>query len=444
MAPINGLRLGSPGLASKLAQNWQAAGIMAFFRFLPEISVAVLFFIMGAYIPGFTTISVLLVIGLTGLIIVTRFQDSLRLISRWWPLLVYPAFTVLSALWSDFPTVTARYGLQFVFTGVIAIVVAGFVPPKRFIVIYMCTMFTFLIACIVDGTQGTAIEGAVLIGLTGSKTQIGFAAQMLLISSLTTLMLKAISPLPRIVAIMAIPLALFILATTYSASAIVMAVVGIGLLAVFWVARRFTVGGRIAAIATGIVVLLPLLALLPEAHEFYEFIVYDTLNKDPTMTGRTFLWERADALIAQRPLLGYGFQSIWLGDSTETIALQRLTHVQDLRTLHFHDQYRQILVDTGIVGLIIVLGLIVYVFATGLRQVLMRPSPELSFFFTTFVLLMARNGAEVQLVQLSNLTVLVYSCCIYICMKQQEEPALAAPARQVRSRPHIGDFRPRL
>jgi O-antigen ligase len=94
-------------------------------------------------------------------------------------------------------------------------------------------------------------------------------------------------------------------------------------------------------------------------------------------------------------LLGYGYQSIWMGDSTETIALQRMTGITDGRQFHFHHQFRQIAVDTGYVGLVAFVGVLIATFFAGMRQLLLHPSVPTSFFFILFMLMATRSFTDV-------------------------------------------------
>ena len=79
---------------------------------------------------------------------------------------------------------------------------------------------------------------------------------------------------------------------------------------------------------------------------------------DSTFTGRTFIWAFADYEISRKPLLGWGYQSFWLvgptgPSSTATGWVRRMPNS--------HDGYRDVILETGYVGLTIVLC---FIFAT--------------------------------------------------------------------------------
>lgn len=400
---------------------------MALLYFLPEIAAFLIFFMMATQVAEIGALLVLAELGLVGMLLVLRGRVALDTAMKWWPLLLMPLLAPISALWSDAAATSFRYGAQFLLTAFIGVLLTRLLSPRRFMIVFMLSMFAFCLACIVYGRHGMSAEGPVLIGLTGSKNQMGQASQLLMLSALGVLLLKDALRWLRWVAMLAIPLGLLVLLGVNSATALLMGVGGAGLLFGLWVAERLTPGARLAALVGGLVILIPLLLLIPEALQAWDHFLYDTLDKDPTLTGRTFLWARADDLIVRRPWLGYGYQAIWMGDSTETIALQRLTGITDGRTFHFHHQFRQVAVDLGLIGLVAFCGALIVVAFNGLRQLLLHPSVPTSFFYIVFALMTARAFTDVIIAPFNVHMVLYYAACGYAFWKPEEAHA-AQPA----------------
>lgn len=408
---------------------------MAFFRFLPEIVAFLIFFLMATQVPQVGAVLVVIELGLIALLIALRGRVALDTLLRWWPLLLAPILAPLSALWSDAAAATFRYGGQFLLTAFLGVLLARLIPPRRFMILFMVSMFLFCIGCIIFGRQGMSAEGPVLIGLTGSKNQMGYASQLLMLSALGVLLLKDVSGWLRLMALAAMPLGIAVLLGVHSATALLMAVGGVALLAGLWFSERMTPGGRLATLLGVGIMIVPLLLLIPEGIQAWDHFLYDTLDKDPTLTGRTFLWARADDLIARRPFLGYGYQAIWMGDSTDTIALQRMTGITDGRTFHFHHQFRQIAVDTGLVGLTAFCGALIAVALNGFRQLLLHPAVPTSFFFIIFSLMTARAFTDLIISPFNVHMVLFYAACTYAFLKPQEAPLPAPDFRWHRLRP---------
>jgi exopolysaccharide production protein ExoQ len=177
--------------------------------------------------------------------------------------------------------------------------------------------------------------------------------------------------------------------------------------------QRLRPGGRIGAIVALVIVSSPIVALLPEISQLIDDFIVNVLRKDPGLTGRAALWARAEDLIARRPLLGYGFQAIWLGDSSDTIGLLRATGQRDGRAFNFHNTYRQFAVDTGLVGMGVLIAILVVSLLAAVRQYIVRPTVATTFFFVFLILALARSHTEVQLVAFSVFTLLFFVCLTY-------------------------------
>jgi exopolysaccharide production protein ExoQ len=397
---------------------------MALIVFLPEIAAFLIFIMMATQIAQVGPVLVLIEAVLFALLVVLRGPVALQTVFRWWPLLLAPILAAVSTLWSDAPMTTLRYGVQFMLTAYIGVLLARLMTPRRFLLVFLVSMFVFCIACILYGREGSSVEGMVLIGLTGSKNQMGYAAQLLILSGLAVLLLRDVQHWMRWIAALALPVGIYILLGVNSATALLMGVGGAAMLLMLWFIERMQPGGRLAALIVVMIIVTPLLLLLPEALQAWDHFLFDTLDKDPTLTGRTILWAHADDLIARRPLLGYGYQAIWMGDSTESTALKRIFGITDGRTFHFHHQFRQVAVDTGLVGLAAFVGALIAAGLNYIRQVLLHPSVPTSFFFCVFVLMTARAFTDLIISPINVHMVLFYAACTYAFWKP--EPATAA------------------
>lgn len=399
---------------------------MVLLAFLPEIAAFLMFIMMATQLPQIGPILILCEFALVGLLLLLRTRAFMDVALRWWWLLGFAILAPISALWSEVPGASARYGIQFLFTCMVGVLLARLMTPKRFICTLMVSMFVFCILCIMNGRLGSSASEWVLIGLTGSKNQMGYAAQVLLLSAIAVLLMRDIAKPLRWIALIAVPLGVYLLNGTNSATAVLMAVGGSFVLIGLWWSQRLPPGGRLGTLLVTALILAPLTALIPEAIEAMDYFLYNTLDKDPTLTGRIFLWEQADILIANKPILGHGFQAIWMGDSSVTIGLKRLFNIEDGRQFHFHHQFRQLAVDLGIVGMMAFVIPLFIVGFSALRQVLLRPSVETSFFFVLFALMVARSFTDIIIGPFSVHTLLFFACCVYAFWRPEQEAAQAS------------------
>jgi exopolysaccharide production protein ExoQ len=181
-------------------------------------------------------------------------------------------------------------------------------------------------------------------------------------------------------------------------------------------------------VVLGVLIATPLVALAPEITDAVNHFLVDVLGKDPTLTGRTYLWARADEFIALHPVLGHGYQVLWLSDSADTTGLLRWAHVSDGRAFNFHHTYRQVAVDIGLVGLGVFIATLA---ASGIalaRKYVVTPSVASTFFLTMFILLLATGFTELIVNTFSTHTILLYVCMGYAFWrpKPSHEEQLAA------------------
>jgi exopolysaccharide production protein ExoQ len=402
-------------------------------EYLPDILFgAILFFMsMSKTAFGLGPIPAMTWIGCTGLLMVYRRADLGATFFRWWPLLLAPLLALLSFTWSELPDISARYGFQVLLTAFVGVFIARTLPPHRFALAMFVGMFVFCLLSIASGRQGAAATGQVLIGLTGSKNAMAFCATMLLASAMATMFLPRVAPIMRVMAFIGAGVGAFIVATTDSASAVVLSFVAAAMFIGMCVMQRFSPAGRVATILVGVLLLSPMAFATHEIDEGVATFTRDVLHKDPSLTGRTYLWDIADELIARKPFLGYGFQAMWMGESTETIGILRLTGQADGRAFNFHHTYRQVAVDIGLIGAGILVVTIFAALLSGVRQFVATPMVATSFVFTLLLMALAKSFTELIFVAFSPHTMVFFACLAYAFWRPPTaHPRPQQPARR--------------
>ncbi len=277
-------------------------------------------------------------------------------IARLWPLLLIGLLAMASAIWSAEPSVSARYGLQLLLTiGVGAILVVTCSPDRLLRGLFIaCTIV--LVLSILSGRQGLSASGPVLIGLLGSKNEMGTLCFILLAAAVSV---AAAGAQPRLLRLFSLPvaaLAALFLLTTFSTGAVLGALIFFVALGVLAAASKLSGSAKFLLVLTLVVMAAPLLMVRADLADIWRHILVDVLHKDTGLTGRDYLWAHADALIAAEPLLGHGYRSTWLGHGVETIGLLRWAGLQSGEGFSFHNSYREWLVDFGFVGTALILA----------------------------------------------------------------------------------------
>jgi exopolysaccharide production protein ExoQ len=126
--------------------------------------------------------------------------------------------------------------------------------------------------------------------------------------------------------------------------------------------------------------------------------ILDSLGKDVTLTGRTWLWEWADREIAARPALGAGYQAFWQEGNWRAEEIWFHDEKIDKTGYHFHNTYLQVAVDLGLAGLLVLLATLGAICARiGSSVLLSRPGAPQFFALGVFLFFLLRLPFEVDL-----------------------------------------------
>jgi len=373
---------------------------------------------------GFGAAIVVLELLTLAAILAIRWRMAVTVLSAHPLLLALPLLAMFSALWSDLPAISLRYGAQLVITVLIGIVIARTVQPSRLALIVFAATGIATAIGVALGRVGPSPEGPVLIGLSGSKNQMGYTTLFLLVSALALVIDSRRALWLRALAGASLVPAMDLLIRGHVTTALVLALAAFaatGLLLLFALLPR---QGRVLALGSAALLSLGALTALPQLAALGDQFRSETLGKDDRLTGRTLLWEAADQLIAQRPVLGHGYRAVWLGDAgTELLARFGL---RDGRTFNFHNTVIELRVDLGLGG-IAVLALTLLLAWGGLFTLLIdRVTPERIFAALVLLTLCARMFTELMIAPFLLDTVMLFAVLASVF---HERSAGAAPKR---------------
>lgn len=376
------------------------------FERLPVFGVAVLMIAFLAA-PAFGPLSTLVqLIGL-GTILALRWRQLPALLPVAVPMLLLPLFAAASMLWSDVPGVSLRYGLQLLVTVLMGVVLGRMLTLRQLVLAVFVGTTTACLVGLAMGRVGASENGPVLIALAGSKNQMAYIALFWIGSALCVLASSAYRLTARIAAGLALLPAGFMLIQGDSATALVSGALLAGLLGLLAVAAFVGRGGRLFALVTAGLLAVPALVALPEIERQAAIIRTDVLEKDARLTGRTLLWEAADTLIAQAPVVGHGYKAVWLGPKGK--GLLSRNGQTDGRAFHFHDTFRELMVDLGIVGLALFLLPIAYAALRSVVLVIAAVDAPRAFALVTLFTLLLRVRTELVIGPFMLDTVLLYA-----------------------------------
>lgn len=377
---------------------------------------------------------VLAELALLGALLTIRWREGWRLLRASFPFLLLPLLAVASAGWSDVPAVSFRYGLQLLITVTMGAAIAWTVPLARIpLIVFIGTGLATLLG-IASGRTGASLEGEVLIGFAGSKNQMGYISLFWLSSALCVAGSSRSGWLLRIAGLLSVVPAIYMIWQGHATTALVSAIVAIGILGLMALVSLLPPGGRLFSLCAMTLLLLPAAAALPQIEAYADHIRSDVLQKDAGLTGRTLLWQSADELIARRPVTGYGYKAIWMGE--EGVGLLARNGKTDGRAFHFHDTIRELRADLGIPGLVLFVIPLGYVLIRMVPLLVAQITPARAFLAVTLLLICLRLRTELEIGPFLVDTVLLYVALTAISLTPigQAPPHKSRTGMPIRSR----------
>lgn len=352
--------------------------------FLPEfiwVTYTTLSLLLNTYLGKLAVALLLLSVPLYILINYRKFTLSILRASA---LMSLPLFAICSVIWSIAPNHTIYYGVQYGLTFVVGILFGVAVDRRALFYGLMAAFFLETILSLILGqyTGFGAGDTDVFVGLMGSKNASADVAALaiLLFCSSCIYALKHRKFWMLSLSVMLIALNFKILFSSSSTGSLLGVIFGIifvimiGILAVF--DRKTGLGLFLSATLICSIMFVSQNYWLPPLEQ----AILKEAHKDSTLTGRTYIWKRADIQISKRPALGLGYSAFWIPGNVEAEGIWQTMGIASKSGFNFHNSFREILVHLGIVGLILFGLIYVPTVCFSIIRPVLHPSAITSFF----------------------------------------------------------------
>jgi exopolysaccharide production protein ExoQ len=160
-------------------------------------------------------------------------------------------------------------------------------------------------------------------------------------------------------------------------------------------------------------------------------------DKDLTLTGRTYLWQRAYDLINETPWLGRGFRSFWLQGNPDAEGLWQYAGILSRDGFNFHNTAVEVLVHLGWVGLVVYGAVVIFALGFLIARFLVRPNLFVCFWLSILIYELVRMPIEsIGFTEFYFSTVLLFMAMGSAFAAPSGKPfAAAAPKRRPSPRP---------
>jgi len=344
-------------------------------------------------------LGVAMVAGLVPLYLFLRREGLAKLFLPRSFLFLIPAFALFSVVWTTAPSETLRYAIELTITVIAGLLMSSARNQEAVVRGISLAFLSYVVASIFFGGYvgvGVGMGGEAFSGLSESKNLLADIASTGLVASAVVALLAIQNKrwLWLGIAVGSIAMDLYCAIAARSAGAIL----GLGMATVAIVGLTPLVyAGKVVrgAVTSMVGVCLVMTGI------FYSTIAQamidlgaNLFDKDPTLTGRTYLWYRAADMIRERPVLGRGFYAFWIQGNIDAEGLWRYFGIDGRGGFTFHNTFVEILVMLGWSGLVVI-GLTL---ATGviflIRRFVTRPTLTQVFWMGILLYELARTPIE--------------------------------------------------
>lgn len=274
-----------------------------------------------------------------------------RLLRRHWFFFLFPGLALLSRFWSVAGSESLKHGAEYSLTILAGLSLTSRRDARSTIFAMFCAFGLYAMASFAWGTD----IGGGFAGLNGSKN---LECSIITCGAMISLLWLSLGIKDRdigqvLLAALVLMLETYIAILSRSAGFTAAFVFGVIIFAVLVVAGRAGRSRRMLFVG------LAAVAMVAGAVIFFLFkdqamdLILAALQKDSTVTGRTYIWARARDLIALRPVLGMGFSAFWQQGNLDAEGLWQFAHLPDRTGFNFHNTGYEVLVSLGWTGAIL-------------------------------------------------------------------------------------------
>jgi exopolysaccharide production protein ExoQ len=363
----------------------------------------------------------------------TRWRRVLRAARIAWPLLALAGLACLSTAWSVEPMVTFRRSVSLLAATIVSIYLGERYSIKAFARL-LAQAFCLMIALVLvvysvapEYVIDQSAYGGAWRGLSAYKNAFGehMAIAVLL---LVLVRFQRFGWLRYVF----LPMAAGFLLLSRSATAVVCGVLGVAAVPL-WRLMRSKQGRLVYPLAIMMFSLgMYCVLAFPEA-------LFQILGRDTTLTGRTRLWGILLPVMANHPILGYGYDAFWAGLKPEVLSVwidsERLVPAAD-------NGYIELFLSLGALGVCVFL----YVFVIAFRRATEYVSSEqdlISLWPVTYLCIFAADSiCESELLTRGAFTFLVFA--ILTTSLAMSNRRVVTSVRRVEDQRFMPEYSPRL
>lgn len=317
---------------------------------------------------------------------------------RAWPLVGLTLLPLVSVLWSQAPDASLRRAIALILSSAFALFLVVRFNPRTILNLLAIAFAVFVVVGILAAgipgmgiTPGGEYAGA-WRGLTGQKNVFARALALAVALLPAAVVLGLIGRRGLTLAVSLLALGLLILAQ--SATSLVSAFAGVAIGTTLYVALGGRIGGFKLRPELGITFLLIAAVTGALVVTYGWTAILEALGRDPTLTGRTKLWDWSMSVNASegREWLGSGYRAFWINANTkyffEVFAWSQNPDGSRSDSFagpeHAHSGYVDTYLEFGLLGVTALAVMVISALAV-LRRAFLGANPKVGFIFAVIL-----------------------------------------------------------
>lgn len=361
-------------------------------------AVALSFFVF-AYSSRFGQISILAYYGLWLPLLLVDYKRVIGHPGRYLWIFAFPILCFLSSFWSAAPGVSLRASIQYLTHVMCALIILRTVSVPTLvkgaligclIVLIYSKLFGYYAYDPMDGTYS-------FVGAFSSKNQLGFYASLGLLFTYCAVMVLRLPLVWLGVAGMTGALSGYSIFASQSATSVLTTFAILAAVAGLQVLSRLAPNFRKLIFFGGLIIAV--LGINAALAGGAADAILGLFGKDSTLTGRTYLWAQGMEAARMHPAFGIGYQAYWVQGFPDAERLWEDFFITSRSGFHFHNTYIETTVETGLVGLLILIVTLLTPLIVNLKRILHDArNPQAKVMFAVSALLLVRSFVEIDVI----------------------------------------------
>lgn len=287
-------------------------------------------------------------------------------------ILLLPVLCAYSVFWSYAPGRSIYFGIQFISMVLCTIIMARTVSINALLKGLSLGCLVVLAASVSSGNyqRDYFTDELSLFGYFSSKNQVGLFSTVGVFCGVLLLFTRRPWWERLVFGLATIGVGLVALHLSKSASSLLSLGAVLGVTAAATLLSGFERRLRAILLVFGILVLATGFLYFEAFSLNVQDAALQSVGKDSTLTGRTYLWGEGLKAAFQKPWLGWGYSGFWAHGQPLAERYWAEFGIDARDGFHFHNTFVQTFVDTGFPGLFLIVGLVLLNLLLSVRALL--------------------------------------------------------------------------